>query len=173
MKTYRDLKDHGHTLPNPYAICCRFCSERVFKWYLENFESHYRTDPDIQFLFDRGERHKGVFERKWIANKKMRHGLANHWHLIKEVSTVFAEDYPPIQLADLISWQQNRRLRADDYPDDEHKQVGKDFWKVSDAVLPFRRVEMDRERLLRLAAYSGLIPDTVIAEFGAFENLSD
>jgi hypothetical protein len=173
MKAHRELRKNGHTLPNPYAICCRFCSEVILKWYLENFESNYRTDPDIQFLFDRGERHKGVFERKWIANKKMRHGLANHWHLIKEVGTVFVEEYPPVQLADLISWQHNRRLRADSYPDDEQKQIGKDFWKVSDAVLPFRRVEMNKDRLLRLAAYSGLIPNTVIAEFGDFENLSD
>jgi hypothetical protein len=33
-------------------------------------------------------------------------------------------------------------------------------------VLPFRRVEMGHDRLSQLALYAGLIPDSVIEEFG-------
>jgi hypothetical protein len=172
MAAHRELTSNGVRLPNPYAICCRFCSERVLYWYQQAFEKNFRTDPKIQMLFDRGERHKGVFERRWVANKKLGRGLSNPWHLIDEVATVFAEDTPPIQLADLISWCHHRRLNFESTKDPKYHH-GSDFWKVLEGVLPFRRAEVNREMLAQLALYSEAMPDRVIEEFGQFEKLSD
>jgi hypothetical protein len=91
---------------------------------------------DFGDFFDRGERHKGTYERRWIAGRKSGRGFSNHWDLVKSVSNVSAEDCKPVQLADLISWAHQRRLMFDRYPDNPKFWDGHQIWELFEKVFP-------------------------------------
>jgi hypothetical protein len=166
MGSYRELQAQGHRLPGFYSMCSRFSPELILKWYLKEFERNFRMG-ELHYYFDRGERHKGAFERRWIAGRKSGKGLSNHWHLVKSVETVPSVDCKAIQLADLISWAHCRRLMFDKYQDPETSEAH-EMWKVLDAVLPFTRKEIDKAALEMFARSSVLIPRNVEDEFGPF-----
>jgi Protein of unknown function (DUF3800) len=166
MGIYREMKSQGHKLPGFYSMCSRFSPELILKWYLKDFEKNFRVGRELHYFFDRGERHKGAFERRWIAGRK-KSRLSNHWHLVKSVGTVRSVNHKPLQLADLISWAHCRRLMFDKYQDPEMED-GHEIWKVLDGVLPTTRKEIDRAGLEMFAYSSAVIPGNVEEELGPF-----
>jgi hypothetical protein len=89
METYRALKLDGRHLPGAYSICSRFSSEMILKWYLQGFHKNY-AQARLHYFFDRGERHKGAFERRRRAGekagKKPGLHLLTYWDLVETVA---------------------------------------------------------------------------------------
>jgi hypothetical protein len=171
MQAYRDLKSSGSRLPHPYAICSRFCPEMILKWYLKDFTRHF-VQGNLNYFFDRGERHLGAFDlRRKAAAKAVRKpgiDLRTYWDLIGDAVPVDMRKHSPVQLADLISWSHTRRLMRGKYGDDSPDEWKKwsELSKIAETVLPFTRAEFDRDRLSTLAIYGGIIPENVEQEFG-------
>jgi Protein of unknown function (DUF3800) len=161
MKDHREMKNLGAPLPDPYALCCRFCPELILDWYVENFS---RTYPqELHFFFDQRERFKGVFETRWHKGKKSGRGLSTHWHLIKSIGVADMRDYSPLQLADLIAWSHNRRLT----PNTSGKErAWQSLSKIAETVLPFTRKEIGRKSLTQFSTWTMLSPELVKDEIG-------
>lgn len=168
MEAYRRIRGCGFRLPHPYAICSRFCSEMVLKWYLQDFAKNY-VQGKLNYYFDRGERHLAAFDiRRRAAAKAVRKpglDLRTHWDLVDEAIPVDSKKHPPVQLADIISWSHFRRLMRQKHGESAPKEWS-EIYKIAEGVLPFRRAELDSVRLSVLALYSGLIPDSIEDEFG-------
>lgn len=168
MEAYRRIRSLNFRLPHPYAICSRFCSEMVLKWYLEDFHNNW-AQGKLNYYFDRNEKHLAAFDlRRKAAAKAVRKpfvDLRTHWDLVDETIPVDSAKYYPVQLADVISWAHTRRLMRKKYGE-KSPEEWTEFYKIAEGVLPFRRAEMDNGRLSILALYSGLIPEAIEEQYG-------
>jgi len=145
MEAYRRIRGTGLRLPHPYAICSRFCSEMVLKWYLQDFSKNF-AQGKLNFFFDQNEKHLGAFDiRRREAAKSVRKAgldLRTHWDLVESAIAVDSRRHLPVQLADIISWSQTRRLKRQRYGENAPEEWA-EFYKIAEGVLPFRRAELD------------------------------
>ncbi len=168
MARYRMIRSTGLRLPHPYAICSRFCSEQILKWYLEDFSKNF-VRGRLNYFFDRGEKHMAAFNiRRKAAAKSVRKpslDLRTHWDLVEDTKPVDSRKCYPVQLADIISWSHNRRLMWGKYGNTESGKWAS-LSGIAENILPFRRAEITGKELSIMAMYSGLIPENVEDMFG-------
>jgi Protein of unknown function (DUF3800) len=169
MEAYRDIRSRGR-LPHPYAICSRFCSELIMKWYLKDFAKNFPKGK-LNYFFDRNERHLAAFNiRRKAAAKAVRKphvNLRTHWDVVDDAIPVDMRDRSPVQLADIISWSHSRRLMQEKCGKESNMRMPwSDFYVAIESVLPLNRIDWDRKRLAVLSLYGGMLPDTLDELFG-------
>jgi hypothetical protein len=153
LAEYREFVDNGESLPDIYKICSYFCPEWMIRWYLKNFHEWY--PEEMHFYFDQGEKHKGVFEKRWNRGMKSGNGLSNHWHLVKSVTSAISQDTPALQLADVLAWGQNRRFMVENYGTNPSWQH---LAKIAESILPFFRKDVCRRDFEVLARAARIYP---------------
>jgi hypothetical protein len=145
MQKYRTLVSEGKLLPSAVKICNHNVPQRIFGWYLKNFEQW--ISREIYYFFDQNERYKGPFENHVRKQKKLSR-VSNAWHMIRSVTSVDMRFYTPLQLADLIAWAHQRKLNGD--PDAKWASLH----KFTDAILPFTRMDVAANQLELMAEVS-------------------